>query len=133
MNLKIAGLDGRVRVMFAKPGGKPFTLEISPNRQHMIEAGKVLKISCPLYLKKPKTFYWFEYLPDSQALYIQYNVCDFKDATGNSFENFTKKLFAFADSHAVRRVIVDLRLNGGGCSNVIVPLLSGQGNRKRLP
>jgi hypothetical protein len=41
-------------------------------------------------------------------------------------------VFAYADSHPVRRVIVDLRLNGGGSSSVIEPLLDGLGSRPAL-
>src|SRR5262249_12088409 len=47
----------------------------------------------PLYLKKRKTFYWFEYLPEPKLLYFQYNAV--ANQGTETIENFCKRLFAF--------------------------------------
>ena len=133
---KIAGPDGRMQITLAKGDGKPFTLELTPvslpeeKKAGRVLAWDVLPIPPTLYLKQLKAFYWYEYLPDTRALYIQYNKC--KNDPEKPFEAFAKELFAFADSHPVQRVIVDLRFNAGGEGGVVVPLLEGLEARPAL-
>jgi len=89
-----------------------------------------LHVPIPLYRKRLDSYYWYEYLEDSQALYIQYNRC--ANDPKLVFAEFAQDLFAFADSHPVKRVVVDLRLNPGGNSEVVRPLMSGLKTRKGL-
>jgi hypothetical protein len=121
---QIGAADSSSNVTFTlvKPGGEPFTVTVGAAEPGMkrITMFDALHITLPLYQKQPDRFYWYEYLADSQALYIQYNRC--KNDPKLSFADFTRELFAFADSHPVNRVVVDLRLNPGGNSRVIGPL-----------
>lgn len=114
----------KVEFTLAKPGGETFTITVAPaagaKRISMFDG---LKVPLPLYRKKPEVNYWYEYLEDSQALYLQYNRCVNDPKLG--FGDFARDFFAFADSHPVKRVVVDLRLNPGGNSRVIGPLMSG--------
>lgn len=48
------------------------------------------------------------------------------------FADFARGLFAFADTHAIDRVIIDLRFNGGGDSRLIGALKSGLKSRAAL-
>jgi C-terminal processing protease CtpA/Prc len=80
--------------------------------------------------KHPKAFYWYEYLSDTQTLYIQYNKCH--DEPGLPFQEFAHTLFAYADSRPVQRVIVDLRFNGGGTPGIVEPLADGLKSRPAL-
>jgi C-terminal processing protease CtpA/Prc len=82
------------------------------------------------YRKQPGAFYWHEYLPETQTLYIQYNKC--ANAPDNAFEDFAKEVFASADSHPIGRVIVDLRFNTGGDSSIVEPLVTGLKSRPAL-
>jgi len=126
-----ADSNDKVVLTLAKPGGEPFTLSVpagaAGKRVSMFEG---LNIPLPLYRKQPDSFYWYEYLADSQALYIQYNRC--KNDPKLAFKEFARNLFAFADSHPVKRVVLDLRLNPGGDSRVIEPLKSGLKARAAL-
>jgi hypothetical protein len=123
--------NDKVELTLAKPGGEPFTLSVpagsAGKRVSMFEG---LNIPLPLYRKQPDSFYWYEYLADFQALYIQYNRC--KNDPKLPFKEFSKNVFAFADSHPVKRVVLDLRLNPGGSSRVIGPLKSGLRARQAL-
>jgi C-terminal processing protease CtpA/Prc len=74
--------------------------------------------------------YWWEYLPERQTLFIQYNQC--ADQPGHPFGDFVREVFAFSDSNSVRRLVVDLRGNSGGNSEVINPLLHGLQARPSL-
>jgi tetratricopeptide (TPR) repeat protein len=77
----------------------------------------------PLWLKDPGNFYWFEYLQDSQTIYVQFNqVAEKPDET---IEAFFKRVFAFADAHPVDRLVLDERLNSGGDKELLRPIIHG--------
>lgn len=76
----------------------------------------------PLYRQRPSAFYWSRYLPTERALYVQYNTC--YEANDLSFAAFTDAVTRTLDSEPVDRLIVDLRWNGGGNSEIINPLLA---------
>jgi len=73
----------------------------------------------PLYLER-KDKYWFKFLEDKRILYIQCN--EIGNADNESFERFFARAFAFADTNPVDKLILDLRLNGGG-NNELTPAL----------
>ncbi|HKR66846.1 MAG TPA: hypothetical protein VJZ00_24175 [Thermoanaerobaculia bacterium] len=79
--------------------------------------------SLPLYLRDRASFYWYEYLPREETLYLQYNVC--ADQPGRPFSSFLQELNAFAATHVIRRFVIDLRHNTGGSSGLLQPLISG--------
>ena len=77
----------------------------------------------PLYLRHAGEPFWFERLPERNWLYIQCNlVGDGKDET---LEHFFERAYAAADAHRVERLILDLRLNGGGDNTMILPIVHG--------
>ena len=132
---KIADASGRLQLACAKTDGKELTLVLAPmsagqRRRKLLGASDIFNIPLKFCRKQPNSYYWYEYLPDTHALYIQYNKCH--DAPGNHFESFTAKLFAEADSRPVQRVIVDLRFNGGGDSGVVKRLVAGLKARPAL-
>jgi hypothetical protein len=125
-----ADANGNAVLTLAKAGGEPYTLSVRSRdpRVKVVDAYSALKIPETLARKHPENpFYWFEYLPDSLALYIQFDQCE--NDPKHPFSKFTDELFAFVDSHRVERAIVDLRFNGGGNSRVIIPLKSGLRSR----
>ena len=77
----------------------------------------------PLWLKDPRNKFWFEYLPDSRTLYVQFNQVGNKE--DETVEAFSKHLFAFVDENPIDRFILDLRLNRGGNGQFNRPLLLG--------
>src|SRR5262245_9702 len=77
----------------------------------------------PLWLRRPEDYFWFEYLDDSKTAYVQYN--DVSDKTGETVAAFSKRLFAFVESHPVERLVLDLRWNTGGNNYLNKPLLLG--------
>ncbi len=132
---KIADAAGRLQLTCVKANGEKFTLNIAPQSlakigPNWVTLARALHIPTEFCRKQPKAFYWYEYLPDKHALYIQYGKC--LDEPGNPFGDFVNKLFAFADSRTVDRVIVDLRFNGGGSSDIVKPLVDGLKARPAL-
>jgi C-terminal processing protease CtpA/Prc len=88
-----------------------------------------LPVPAALYSSHPNVWYWSEYLADSQTLFVQYNRCE-NDST-HHFGDVARQAFAAADSRPVKRVVIDLRWNGGGDSRVINPLTSGLASRRK--
>jgi C-terminal processing protease CtpA/Prc len=101
---------------------------------HLISATEALHLPTPFYRKHPDAWYWYEYLPDMQTVYIQYSRC--RNDPKKSFKDFAKGLFRFVDglraAQRIERVIVDLRFNSGGDSSVIDPLVEGLQARTQL-
>jgi len=132
--LKIAEPDGRVRFSLIQPDGKPLRLEIAPTSAGtptpLILPWDALPLSVPLCHQRPNVPYWYQFLPEAQTLYIHYRACT--SAPSFTFGQFVKELLAFADSNFVGRVVVDLRNNGGGDSNVVKPLVKGLKSRRAL-
>jgi tetratricopeptide (TPR) repeat protein len=81
--------------------------------------------TAPLWLKEdPRNYYWFEYLPQSKLVYLQFNkVGDKEGANQESLSQFSGRLLAFLDSARVEKLVLDLRLNRGGDGTLNRPLL----------
>lgn len=75
----------------------------------------------PLYLKNQDRPYWFEYLPDSKTVYFQFNAV--QNDPKEPLDKFSKRLFEFIDSHDVDKLVIDMRLNGGGNNFLNRPLV----------
>jgi tetratricopeptide (TPR) repeat protein len=88
-----------------------------------------LTAPAPLYLKNRRLAYWFEYLPESKTIFMQYNAV--RNSPEESFTGFCERLFKFINENAVEKLIVDLRWNGGGNTFLARPLVHGLiGNAK---
>jgi tetratricopeptide (TPR) repeat protein len=77
----------------------------------------------PHYLKKRKSNYWFEYLPDSKTVFFQFNAV--QNHPGETLEKFCGRLFSFLDKTDVDRLVIDLRFNDGGNNFLNKPLIHG--------
>jgi C-terminal processing protease CtpA/Prc len=65
--------------------------------------------------------YWFQYLPESNSLYFQYQRCiEMKSAP---FAQFEQQLLNSLDANPVKRLIIDLRDNLGGNSEILDPFI----------
>jgi tetratricopeptide (TPR) repeat protein len=75
-------------------------------------ADTVTERPVPLHLRHRELPYWFEYLPDADLVYFQYNAV--ADHPAESFAAFCDRLFAFIADRRPGRLVIDLRWNGGG-------------------
>lgn len=122
---KLVDETGRLQLTCIKTDGKEFTVDVVPMltpAKHIDLLGirEVYKLAPRLSNKRPNTFYWYDYLPESQTLYVQYNSCH--DDPKKSFQDFSYEVINAADTHPVQRMIVDLRYNSGGSTSIIKPL-----------
>ena len=76
----------------------------------------------PLYLTRPGDAYWFEYLPEHEAMYVC--LLDMELKADEDFEAFYGRLFAEIDAKGAKTLILDVRNNGGG-DHYEMPLLKG--------
>lgn len=119
--------------------GKQMTVELSPagpaellppdtdttwlSKPDWVDAREGAKQPTPLWLKDPQNKFWFEYIPGSKTVYVQFNQVGNKD--GETIEAFSSRLVAFVEANPIDRFVLDLRLNRGGNGGLNRPLLRG--------
>jgi tetratricopeptide (TPR) repeat protein len=99
---------------------KPMTME-SAHSVSWVDASDGAANPLPLWRKDPQNPYWFEYLKDSQTLYLQYNAVE--DKSEEKLADFFHRVFAFIDANPVDRLVIDIRNNGGGNGYLNWPLI----------
>ncbi|HEY0396632.1 MAG TPA: hypothetical protein VGD01_19300 [Candidatus Elarobacter sp.] len=76
----------------------------------------------PLSLRHPDRAYWFEVDETSHTLYIQDNLVE--DQGDEPLRAFFARAIAAAHERSVERVVLDLRLNGGGNNLLLDPIVT---------
>jgi uncharacterized protein (TIGR03437 family) len=111
-----------LRLTLEDARGERFTLDTSLMPSTMLTdlPDPALGVT-PLWLRKVNVNYWFEPLPGAKLIYVAYNMCG--EADDLPFATFAQQLSNAIDANAARGLIVDLRNNTGGSTNVIRPLL----------
>jgi len=110
--LRVVADRGHAPFTFENDQGDTFTLELKPIvtppvvRGGMVIPGMLPVSPPPLFRQKPTERFWFDFLPDS-TVYVSWRGYD-------GLGGQAHKLFQFLDSHPVKRVVIDLRQNGGG-------------------
>lgn len=77
----------------------------------------------PLYLKKLDRIYFYEYLPEQKAIYVRHS--QIQDDPQQAIPEFYEEVFDFIDKNEVDRLILDVRLNGGGNNYKNKPIVTG--------
>ncbi|MFN8582936.1 MAG: hypothetical protein U0163_18425 [Gemmatimonadaceae bacterium] len=65
----------------------------------------------PRWLSRTRDAYWYTYVPEGRLLYLQLNEIQER---GEKLQTFMDRALATADSSDAERLVLDLRLNGGG-------------------
>jgi Peptidase family S41 len=107
--LRITNSLAAARWTFADDKGKRFTLDIKPVGQRYRDI-KMLSVvtNLPLYLQRPDEEFWYTYLADSQTVFLNFK------AYPESFKAAVEELMHFIDQHPTKRLVIDMRQNGGG-------------------
>ncbi len=77
----------------------------------------------PLYLKNLDKIYYYEYLPDSKTVYVRQS--QIQDEEEEDIPAFYAKVFDFIEKNDVEKLILDVRLNGGGNNYKNKPVVTG--------
>ena len=114
--------DGKQLTATLTPGTIPHqTFQIWPSIDDWTDMRS--SANPPLWLRHTEDFFWYEYLPDSRTLYVQYNAVANKP--NETVAGFFDRVFKFADTNPVDRMVLDLRLNGGGNNALNMPIIHG--------
>ena len=104
---------GPTSFTLADDTGKEFVLEISPVAMPPIVKG-VARLGLdsaariePLSRQKPMETFWFTHLQDSETTYVNFRRYD-------SLGDRARPLFQSIDRNPPKRLVIDLRQNGGG-------------------
>ncbi|MEL6975411.1 MAG: S41 family peptidase, partial [Bacteroidota bacterium] len=66
----------------------------------------------PLYLKYLEKMYFFEYLPEAKTVYVR--LSQIEDDPSEKMASFYGRLFEYIENNSVEKLVLDVRLNGGG-------------------
>ena len=83
----------------------------------------------PLWQRNQRQNYWWQEI-DKEVLYIQYDKC--REDANYPFAEFVEEIGNTIDSSGIDAVAVDIRINTGGSSNVILPLINELQKRENL-
>ena len=99
----------RAEFIFEDDQGKQCTLDLTPVVPDASFNSLWLKAATsePLSRQKQNEPFWFSYLPESQTVYVNFKGYD-------SLSENARKLFQFVDSNSTKRLVIDMRQNGGG-------------------
>lgn len=117
-------------------GGRTFPMVVKtmPAERRMAEGERPVHVALPdplpLWLKRRNEPYWWEWLSDSKTLFVQYNAC--RNDEKLPFTKFTEQVVAQARREPPERLVIDLRHNGGGDSEVSNPLMTAISREKAL-
>ena len=123
--LNIIPHKDRATFGFESRDGAHFALELHPTTADpaaMISIYEQAGVERPLHEHDRQAFYWYRHLPEANAVYVQYNVCD--EQEGMPFRAFVADVFGMIDREHMERLVLDLRHNGGGNESVIAPMIA---------
>ena len=99
----------------------PIQYGFTQNRDGWISVRK--PDSTPLYLKQLGKKYFFEYLSEQKTVYVRQSQV--QDEKEEPLPKFYKRVFEFIESNDVERLVLDVRLNGGGNNFKNKPVVTG--------
>ncbi len=126
---------GRQRIIGLKPAGQAEMMAPDTDMSWLpgtdwVDARDGARRPAPLWVKDPRNKFWFQYMPDRRAVYVQFNQVGNKE--DETVEDFAARLFAFVEANPVERLVLDLRLNRGGDGGLNRPLLLANIRSKKI-
>ncbi|NND80084.1 MAG: hypothetical protein HKN53_09300 [Maribacter sp.] len=86
--------------------------------------------STPYYLKNLDKIYYYEYLPEQKTVYVRHS--QIQDDPSEDIPTFYNRLFNFIEDNDVERLVIDVRLNGGGNNYKNKPIITGILKSKKI-
>jgi len=121
--LRLRALDGReTTIAVAADRRFPDIWNMKPAPPGWTTIAQALPGPDPLYLRHPEKNYWLEPLPDGRSLYFGFNTI--RDDPQESLAAFAARLETYVNAHNVDRLVIDLRWNNGGNTQLYTPLLA---------
>jgi tetratricopeptide (TPR) repeat protein len=86
--------------------------------------------STPLYLKDLDKVYFFEYLDNNKTVYVRHSRI--ANNPNENTKDFYNRVFDFVEKNDVKKLIIDVRLNGGGNSYLNKDIITGIIETKKI-
>lgn len=104
-----------------------FRMQDGTHRRRTLSAGTGMGNSTSLSNRvlrwsRPEKNYWFQPLSGTEAIYFCYSAC--REMPGLPFATFQHQLLDAIRDTRCRRIVIDLRDNGGGSSAILDPLIA---------
>jgi len=116
--------DAQTLRVTLEQGGEAETHELAcepeTRRQQWISFVQLLEQPWPIAYRKQRGYYQTDYIAEHETFYIAYNQC--REAEDLPMERLVEFVMSKCDELDARRIIIDLRFNGGGDETVIWPL-----------
>jgi uncharacterized protein (TIGR03437 family) len=125
--LGLAPLTGPVTFGLRLESGEEVTAELLPDITPPVSAIDPRDGYFPAALTRSNENYWSEYWPHAGTVYIRWNR--FSPMSSRPIDLWAAETLALIDQHPVQTVIMDVRSNPGGNSNLLIPLLLGLAQR----
>jgi tetratricopeptide (TPR) repeat protein len=77
----------------------------------------------PNYLKHLDKIYYYEYLADEKTVYVRHS--QIQDDPSETIPQFYDRVFDFIENNDVEKLVIDVRLNGGGNNYKNKPIITG--------
>jgi tetratricopeptide (TPR) repeat protein len=77
----------------------------------------------PYYLKNLDKIYYYEYIPEKKTVYVRQSQV--QDDPSADIPTFYAEVFDFIDKNDVEKLVIDVRLNGGGNNYKNKPVIAG--------
>lgn len=118
--------------VFEKANGERLTInpQILTTGEYVAQLGRgsfysgLQKRAEPLMQRDRDKSFWYEALPASNTLYVQYNQVRAVAADGTNLIAMVDHLQKLVEQQDFARIVVDVRHNGGGDNNTYWPLLN---------
>lgn len=118
--LHIIGADSRIPFTFQNTSGSTIELALQPvdgtTAFEQIIGKGTINVALPLYRQNSDQAYWCRYLPESGMLYFKYNQG--REMEDRSIAELTRELMELVNRPDCQKVVIDLRDNQGGSSNL---------------
>lgn len=116
------------RVWLQPLQGAPLALDVAARAPlpALVDLTSASGAPVPLHEQRRNENYWSTTLEDSRSVYLQYNRC--QDGP-EPFGTFMARIFQTLDQGRADRLVVDVRHNGGGDSEVDNALIDGLASR----
>lgn len=84
----------------------------------------------PHYLKNLDKIYYYEYLAEQKTVYVRHS--QIQDDPSEDIPTFYNRVFNFIETNDVERLVIDVRLNGGGNNYKNKPIITGILKSKKI-
>lgn len=118
-SLAVTNSKETISYTLEKPDGTIAAVELKPEKNAGMLKPEQFS-SLPASFRKSN--YWSQYYPDNNLLYFHYRNC--KEDANYPFEQFNKELFESIATNKPKKLVIDLRYNGGGNSRILAPFLA---------